>query len=102
MTDIDITAATGDGSTTIAWLQAETGRINAANGWREDGVTPVERLALITCEVSEAIEEVRDGHCVDEAYYNGTKPERVPVELADVVIRCFVVYDEDDGSYVAC
>ena len=31
--------------------------------------------------VGEAIEEVRDGHCVDEAYYNGTKPEGVPVEI---------------------
>ena len=73
---------------TIHGWQALVGEVNAANGWHEGTATPVERLALITCEVSEAIEEVRDGHCVDEAYYNGTKPEGVPAELADVVIRC--------------
>ena len=66
---------------TIYELQTLVGEVNRANGWHEGTVTPVERLALITCEVSEAIEEVRDGHCVDEIYYNGTKPEGVPVEI---------------------
>ena len=51
MTDIDITAATGDGSTTIAWLQAETGRINAANGWRDAVVHAVKRLISAAEEV---------------------------------------------------
>ena len=94
MTDIDITAATGDGSTTIAWLQAETGRINAANGWREGETTPMEQVMLIVTEAAEIAEELRHGHEVDEVYYlrgpnqDRPKPEGVPSELADVVIRC--------------
>lgn len=61
------------------------------------------RLALITTEVAEAIEELRNGRQVDETYYptysetDGTdqlagvhhKPEGVPSEVADVVIRAF-------------
>ena len=72
------------------------------------------RLALITTEVAEAIEELRNGRQVDETYYSGgysieddagepiiessekvdhagkdRKPEGVPSELADVVIRSF-------------
>lgn len=73
----------------------------------------VARLALITTEVAEAIEELRNGRAVDETYYSvkgspeiklskekaerdggehGTgwyKPEGVPSELADIVIRAF-------------
>ena len=67
------------------------------------------RLALITTEVAEAIEELRHGCAVDETYYPtaltednarnirdgltpaelNLKPEGVPSELADVVIRSF-------------
>ena len=67
------------------------------------------RLALITTEVAEAIEELRHGRAVDETYYPtaltednasnirdgltpaelNLKPEGVPSELADVVIRSF-------------
>ncbi|UOE45959.1 hypothetical protein [Agromyces larvae] len=68
-------------------------------------------LALIDTETAEAIEELRNGHPVDETYYHlgkdsahnpnaitltreyadGTprKPEGVPSELADIVIRSF-------------
>ena|SRR5258705_2628148 len=46
-----------------------------------------ETMALITTEVSEAFEEYRDGHGYNEIYYDGTKPEGIPSELADVIIR---------------
>lgn len=74
------------------------------------------RLALIVTEAAEAIEELRNGRAVDETYYlygDGTeaeargnrpasvdpldkprKPEGVPSELADIVIRAFDFADE--------
>lgn len=80
----------------------------------EDGLRNyyIAKLALITTEVAEAIEEVRNGHGMTEAYYvdragiptqiaaddlkirdfrgyGVDKPEGVPSELADVVIRCW-------------
>lgn len=58
------------------------------------------KLALVDSEVAEAVEEIRDGRPYGETYYNeqlvtenGTpvgalrKPEGVPSELADVIIR---------------
>lgn len=71
------------------------------------------RLALITTEVAEAIEELRKGRRVDETWYSGgapghglletdaidyldqpRKPEGVPSEVADVTIRSFDFADE--------
>ncbi|MEN0022011.1 MAG: hypothetical protein AAGC61_01930 [Microbacterium sp.] len=110
---------------TIQELQQRIGEINAANGWRTTNEADLDekgrvnaqitRLALITTEVSEAIEEIRNGHAVEEEYHtiSGTrverndivgnwqipesgvkfaahilaKPEGVPSELADIVIR---------------
>lgn len=110
-------------------FQKRVGEINAANGWRTsppDGATAerqIAELALITTEVAEAIEEIRNGRRPTEDYRtingkpvypvtDGTgadwtiwkdgitarsedstwtgvtpKPEGVPSELADVVIR---------------
>jgi NTP pyrophosphatase (non-canonical NTP hydrolase) len=44
-------------------------------------------LALITTEVAEAIEEARGGRFRERS--EDGKPEGLPAELADVVIRCF-------------
>jgi NTP pyrophosphatase (non-canonical NTP hydrolase) len=46
-----------------------------------------EICALFHTEVSEAFEEYRAGHPVTEVYEKENKPEGVPVELADLVIR---------------
>jgi NTP pyrophosphatase (non-canonical NTP hydrolase) len=46
-----------------------------------------DKLLLTHTEISEAKEELRDGHLPTEIYFNGTKPEGFPIELADVFIR---------------
>lgn len=44
--------------------------------------------SLFHTEVSEAYEEYRNGHGFTEVYYKGdNKPEGIPIELADVLIR---------------
>lgn len=57
---------------------------------RDDKVGAVDRLMLTVSELSEALEELRDGHAVNEVYFRPdkpTKPEGFPVELADALIR---------------
>lgn len=45
-------------------------------------------LMLIVSELSEALEELRAGNEMSETYVScGDKPEGVPIELADAVIR---------------
>lgn len=51
-----------------------------------------EQVALMHSELSEAVEELRNGRGVTEVYYNEGKPgkpEGFPIELADVLIRIF-------------
>ena len=91
----------------LSELQARVREVNVANGWRQ-GVSadssPLESiglLGLIMTEVAEAIEEVRNGSGVNPyytTYYTErgealSKPEGLPSELADVVIRAFDVAD---------
>jgi NTP pyrophosphatase (non-canonical NTP hydrolase) len=54
----------------------------------QDGIDALSTsLMLITGELVEAQNELRDGHRYDEIYFKGTKPEGFGVELADAVIR---------------
>ena len=57
------------------------------HGWWEEPRSFGELVALCHSELSEALEEHRNGHAPNETYYNGAKPEGIPTELADVVIR---------------
>lgn len=88
----------------------EVGEVNVANGWDTSRAMvsgkidadpkwvvahKIAELGLIMTEVAEAIEEVRHGRAMDEVYYTGetNKPEGVPSELADVVIRVLDIAD---------
>lgn len=59
------------------------------HGWWEEDRSISEILALIHSEVSEVLEEARNGHQPNETYYrlSDDKPEGIPTELADIVIR---------------
>ena len=104
--------------TDFAELQTMTSAINVANGWRESGLAEpgskerthqdIVELALISTEVSEGIEEVRNSK--PDLYYhdkygnetsdeddpdgNPNKPEGLRAELADVVIRAMDMADK--------
>lgn len=61
--------------------------------------TFVEACMLIVTEVSEAVEEFRIGKKPNETYYKEdkpSKPEGIPSELADVIIRVLDLCGEYD------
>ena len=71
------------------------GKTSAAHGFRDEPLKATDFIALIHGEVSEVLEEFRVGHIATQTYYNSSdgKPEGIPSELADVVIRCFEMAD---------
>jgi NTP pyrophosphatase (non-canonical NTP hydrolase) len=56
-------------------------------GWEDNPCGVPESLMLMTTELAEAMEEHRKGLAVDAVYTTDGKPEGIPTELADTVIR---------------
>lgn len=75
-------------------IQTLIGEINVEKGWRSLERRPAEILALVHSEVSEALEEIRNGHEPTDIYFGDKgKPEGYLVELADAVIRILDEFD---------
>ncbi len=76
---------------TLNELRDEATRIATEHGFTD--ATPLEEIALIHSELSEALEDIRVGQPMTETYYENVvgpgplKPCGVPTEMADALIR---------------
>jgi NTP pyrophosphatase (non-canonical NTP hydrolase) len=70
-------------------LARECRGVAASKGWETTHRSFGDELALMHSELSEALEEYRAGHSYTEIYNNmgSDKPEGIPIELADCIIR---------------
>jgi NTP pyrophosphatase (non-canonical NTP hydrolase) len=79
--------------TDLRVLMDKAHRTARDKGWWDDDRSFGDQFANFHAEISEAWEEYRSGHRLDEIYYSdtpqGPKPEGMAAELADVLIRIF-------------
>lgn len=80
----------------ISDVMRDIRRINAEHGWSSKGKELFcEKMLLVISEISEAVEEFRNGHELGEVYVrpgvvgDPLKPEGIPIEIADAIIRLF-------------
>lgn len=71
----------------LSLLQEQVHKLAIEKGWWEEGRDVGSLIALIHSELSEALEEYRNGHPLNGVYWKDGKPEGFPIELADVLIR---------------
>ncbi len=97
-------------------LAQKVHRTASSKGWWDEQVIQSEQCPHIIpkpigdqftnfhAEISEAWEEYRNGKGMNEVYYVNNKPEGVPIELADLVIRVLdtcAAYNIDLESAIA-
>lgn len=72
-------------------LQEQCHETAVEKGWWNPPKTFGEQLALFHSEISEALEQYREGFQPHEMYTVETekKPEGIPIEFADLIIRVF-------------
>lgn len=90
------TVVTSERPVTIRALMQWAFDTSKKSGWHDVPRTLVEEICLVHCELSEAVEEIRDGRDLGEIRYEKKrgsaeyrKPCGVPIEIADAVIRLF-------------
>lgn len=66
---------------------AEAYQTAKEHGFHNESRTLGDLLMLIVSELAEALEEYRNGHRPNDIYFADHKPEGVPIEIADAVIR---------------